>query len=60
MLRGARAGQALTPAPRPQSAPSFACFVEGALVDTWSGGNSQRLHAAIARYGSGANAANAR
>jgi hypothetical protein len=52
-------GYALTPIP-PQSAPSFACFVEGALVDTWSGGNSQRLHAAIARYGNGANAANAR
>ena len=46
----------LTCALRPQSAPSFACFVEGALVDSWSGGNSQRLHAAIARYGGGANA----
>ena len=46
----------LTPVHPPQSAPSFACFVEGALVDSWSGGNSQRLHAAIARYGGSANA----
>ena len=43
-----------------QAAPSFACLVGGALVDTWSGGNSARLHAAIRRFGSEGGGADAR
>lgn len=35
-----------------QSAPSFACFVGGALVEVWSGGSRSRLEAALARWGS--------
>jgi hypothetical protein len=35
----------------PQAAPSFACFVGGALVDTWAGGSRGRLEAAVRRWG---------
>ncbi len=37
-----------------QAAPTFACFVGGALVDTWAGGNRGRLDAAVRRWGGSA------
>jgi hypothetical protein len=36
---------------RVRAAPAFACFVGGALVDIWHGGNRRKLEAALARWG---------